>query len=104
MSPARALDLDLTGLPLPEEAPPEGACVELTRPEEGLALLRLVPPHRPKLAVLDLPLMRDLASALEEVGGDANLRGLIVAGRDPLSFAGGADVDAIKDLDDEGVV
>ena len=63
----------------------------------------LDPPHRPKLAVLDLPLMRDLAAALEEVASDSKLRGLVVTGRDPLSFAGGADVDSIGELTDVAV-
>jgi len=100
---APTLEVDLTGLPMPDELPPEGSCVSIERPEDGLAVLRLVPPHRPKLAVLDLPLMRDLARALAEVGGDTSLRGLVISGREPLSFAGGADVEAIKDLTDEGL-
>lgn len=92
--------VDLTGLPTPEGAPSPGACVRIERPEEGLAVIVLDPPHRPKLAVLDMPLLRDLGAALEEVAGDPSVTGLVITGRSPLSFAGGADVEGISDLHD----
>ena len=88
--------MDLTGIPLPENAPEPGTCVRLERPEAGLARIVLDPPHRPSLAVFDVPLMRDLDAALEEVQRDTSLRALVITGRSPLSFAGGADLDAIE--------
>ena len=48
------IDIDIKGLPMPADAPKPGACIELERPEAGLVILRLVPPHR-TLAVFDLP-------------------------------------------------
>jgi 3-hydroxyacyl-CoA dehydrogenase/enoyl-CoA hydratase/3-hydroxybutyryl-CoA epimerase len=89
-------------LPLPQGAPEPGACVRLERPRDGVALLYLEPPHR-SLAVLDVPLMRDLDACLEELKADRNLRGLVITGRDPLSFAAGADVEAIEAVTDEQV-
>ncbi len=51
--------IDISGLPLPDDAPAKGTCVRIERPEPGLAVVVLDPPHR-KLAVLDVPLVRDL--------------------------------------------
>ena len=45
----------LAELPVPTGAPAAGACVRIERPEAGLALVVLDPPHR-SLAVLDAPL------------------------------------------------
>jgi 3-hydroxyacyl-CoA dehydrogenase/enoyl-CoA hydratase/3-hydroxybutyryl-CoA epimerase len=76
--------------------------VRVERPEPAVAVLVLDPPHR-KLPVLDLPLMRDLDRALEELAAPARrgeLRGLVVTGREPLTFAAGADVEAIAGLTD----
>jgi 3-hydroxyacyl-CoA dehydrogenase/enoyl-CoA hydratase/3-hydroxybutyryl-CoA epimerase len=92
--------IDLQGLPVPADAPPEGACIRLERPEAGLARLHLDPPHK-KLALFDVPLLRDLDRALDELARDASLRGLVIAGKEPLSFAGGADIETIKQLDNE---
>ncbi len=97
------IDVDLTGLPLPADAPEEGACVELERPEAGLVILRLVPPHR-SLAVLDLPLMRDLAVAIDELSREDGLKGLVITGREPGSFAAGADIDGIERVTEEETV
>ena len=97
------IDVDLTGLPLPADAPEAGACVELERPEAGLVILRLVPPHR-SLAVLDLPLMRDLAVAIDELSREEGLKGLVITGREPGSFAAGADIDGIERVTDEETV
>ncbi len=91
--------IDLEGLPLPAEAPASGSCVRVERPEAGLALVFLEPPHR-KMAVFDVPLLGDLARALEELAKDATLRGLVITGREPLSFAAGADVDTIAGITD----
>ncbi len=84
-------------LPLPKDAPPPGTCIKITRPEPGLAVLILDPPHR-KIAVFDAPLLRDLDLALAELEKDTTLRGLVLTGREPLSFAAGADVEGIAGL------
>lgn len=97
------MELDITGLPLPENAPEPGSCVRIERPEFGLAMLVLDPPHR-KLAVLDLPLLRDLHHALDELEHDGNLKGLVITGRNPNEFAAGADIDSIADITDEELV
>ncbi len=91
--------IDLEGLPLPPDCPEPGACVRLERPEDGLAVIVLDPPHR-SLAVLDAPLLRDLDAALSEVEQDSSVRGVVIAGREPLQFAAGADVDAIGAITD----
>lgn len=91
--------IDLEGLPLPPEAPPRGSCVRVERPEPGLALLSLDPPHR-RMAVFDVPLLADLAQALETLAQDSTLRGLVITGKEPLSFAAGADVDTIAGISD----
>jgi len=82
---------------VPEDAPPAGACVRIERPEAGLARLHLDPPHR-KIALFDVPLLKDLERAIDELSKDASLRGLVIAGREPLSFAAGADVETIGKL------
>jgi 3-hydroxyacyl-CoA dehydrogenase/enoyl-CoA hydratase/3-hydroxybutyryl-CoA epimerase len=90
--------IDLSGLPVPDGAPGPGACVRVERPRDGLAVLHLDPPHRPSLAVFDVPLLRDLDAALEELASDASLKGLVITGREPLSFAAGADVETIAGI------
>ena len=95
--------IDLAGVPAPDDAPAHGACVRVERPEDGLARIVLDPPHRPKIAVFDVPLLRDLDEALTELASDPGLKGLVVTGRNPLSFAAGADVEAIAKLDDPDV-
>jgi 3-hydroxyacyl-CoA dehydrogenase/enoyl-CoA hydratase/3-hydroxybutyryl-CoA epimerase len=92
--------IELQGLPVPEGAPASGQCVRLERPAEGLARLHLDPPHR-KLALFDVPLLADLDRALDELARDASLKGLVITGKDPLTFAGGADIDTIRRLDTE---
>lgn len=92
--------IDLVGLPAPDDAPAPGSCVRIERPEDGLAVLVLDPPHRPKYPVFDVPLLMDLDQALEELARDQELKGLIVAGRDPLTFAAGADVETIATVSD----
>lgn len=91
--------MDIAGLPVPEDAPAKGSCIRIETPEPGLAIIVLDPPHR-SLAVLDMPLMRDLEMAIQEVAAMPDLRGVIFTGRDPLSFAAGADIDAIEGLRD----
>jgi 3-hydroxyacyl-CoA dehydrogenase/enoyl-CoA hydratase/3-hydroxybutyryl-CoA epimerase len=95
--------IDASGLPSPKDAPPPRSCVRVERPEPGLAVLVLDPPHR-SLAVLDLPLLRDLDLALEDLERDSALRGLVIAGRTPTSFAAGADLDALAELTDPALV
>ena len=94
---------DWSGLPLPENAPARGTCVRITRPELGLVELVLDPPHREHV-VLDVPLWRDIALAVESVDPEAGDRGLVLRGRDPLHFAFGADIDAIEAVQDSEIV
>ena len=89
----------LRHFPAPEDAPEPGTCVRVERPEAGLAVLVLDPPHR-RLAVLDAPLLRDLDLALREVESDSGLRALIITGRKPLEFAAGADLEGIASMQD----
>jgi enoyl-CoA hydratase/carnithine racemase len=91
--------IDLEGLPLPADAPSAGSCVRIERPEPGVALVGLAPPHR-RMAVFDVPLLRDLDAALTELARDAELRGIVITGKEPLSFAAGADVDTIARIRD----
>ena len=84
---------------MPADAPAPGACIRIERPETGLALLVLDPPHR-RLAVLDLALMRDFDAALDELAADKNLRAIVITGREPTSFAAGADLDALVKIDE----
>jgi 3-hydroxyacyl-CoA dehydrogenase/enoyl-CoA hydratase/3-hydroxybutyryl-CoA epimerase len=100
--------IDLATLPLPKDAPPERTCVrveELPRGEHERPVVVLVldPPHR-KLALLDLPLLRDLDLALDEVEARSDLAGLVITGRTPTSFAAGADLDALASLTDPAQV
>jgi len=95
--------IDFEGLPLPEGSPEPGACIRVERPEEGLVVLVLDPPHC-KLAVLDVPLLRDLDAVLDELKGDRTIKGIVITGREPLSFAAGADVDALAKVDDPELV
>ena len=92
--------IDLEGIPVSPDAPGPGSCIRVERPEAGLVRLHLDPPHQPKLAVFDVPVLRDLDAALEEVAADSEVRGLVITGREPLSFAGGADVETIASLED----
>ncbi len=91
--------IDISGLPIPENAPAPGSCIRIETPEPGLAVVILDPPHR-SLAVLDLPLMRDLSTAIDELATTPDLRGVVITGRDPMAFAAGADIDAIESLRD----
>jgi len=94
------LDLALLeSMPVPDGAPGPGGCVRIERPEPGLAVLVLDPPHR-KLAVFDRPLMRDLAAALEELARDRSLKALVLTGKSPTAFVAGADIDVIEAIDD----
>ena len=92
--------IDLEGIPLPEGAPEPGTCVRIERPEPGFARIVLDPPHRDGYAVFDAPLLRDLDLAVTEIEGDRSIRGLVFTGRDPLSFAAGADIDTIAAIQD----
>ncbi|MBM3987878.1 MAG: hypothetical protein FJ294_07975 [Planctomycetes bacterium] len=89
----------LEHMPKPEGEPAPGACVRIERPEAGLALLRIAPPHR-RLAVFDRPLMRDLALALDELERAKDIRALVLTGSTPITFVAGADIDAIEGLVD----
>lgn len=85
------------------DAPPPGACVRVERPEKGLAVLVLDPPHRSQ-AVLDMALMRDLASAIAKLAQDGGLEGLVITGAKPTRFAVGADLDALAVQTDAALV
>jgi 3-hydroxyacyl-CoA dehydrogenase/enoyl-CoA hydratase/3-hydroxybutyryl-CoA epimerase len=95
-----AAALDWSAFPMPPDAPAPGACWRIERPEPGLIVLVLDPPHRPKLAVFDVPVLRDLNLALDEIAGDRAAKALVITGRAPLSFAGGADVEMIAAITD----
>jgi 3-hydroxyacyl-CoA dehydrogenase/enoyl-CoA hydratase/3-hydroxybutyryl-CoA epimerase len=95
--------IDTTGLPMPKNAPPSGTCVKVERPEPGLVQIVLDPPHR-AMPVLDMPLLRDLEIALEQVERDPSVRGLVITGRDARTFAAGADIDAIAALTSTALV
>ncbi|MCC6785420.1 MAG: enoyl-CoA hydratase/isomerase family protein [Planctomycetes bacterium] len=91
--------IDKARMPFPDDAPEPGRCVRLERPEPGLAVLVLDPPHR-SLAVLDGPLLRDLETHVATLEQDPQLRGVVITGRSPSQFAAGADVHAILALRD----
>lgn len=94
-----ATEFDVRQFSLAPDAPPEKACVRLEIHEEGrLVHLILDPPHR-KQAVFDAALMRDLYLRLQEVQGLDGVEGLVLTGRDPLSFCYGADLDAVNTLE-----
>ena len=95
--------INLEGIPIPEDAPRPASCIGIARPAPDLMVLTLDPPHR-SMAVLDLPLMRDLDLALDHVDAEKGLTGLVITGREPLSFAAGADIDAIETADDAALV
>ena len=82
----------------PPDEPPPRACVRLERPEVGLVVLVIDPPHR-KLAVFDRPLMRDLELAVADLERDRSLRGLVITGKSPTAFVAGADIDAIESIE-----
>lgn len=91
--------MDLPGFPLPPNSPEPGACIRVERPEEGLAVVYLDPPHR-KLAVLDAPLLRDLDAVVKELQQETGLKGIVFAGAEPLKFAAGADIEGIGGITD----
>jgi 3-hydroxyacyl-CoA dehydrogenase / enoyl-CoA hydratase / 3-hydroxybutyryl-CoA epimerase len=95
--------MDLAGLLLPAGSPDAGTCIRIERPEAGLVVLVLDPPHREN-TVLDLPLLRDLDMALDEVERDVSVKGLVLTGREPLHFAYGADIDSIESVTDPELV
>ena len=90
---------DLSSFERPEGAPEPGACVRVDRPEAGLAVVVLDPPHR-RIAVFDQPLLADLDAALDELEADGGLRGVVLTGREPTSFSAGADIDALAAITD----
>ncbi|MEX1025648.1 MAG: 3-hydroxyacyl-CoA dehydrogenase NAD-binding domain-containing protein [Planctomycetota bacterium] len=90
--------MNVDGLPLPPNAPEPRTCWRIERPRTGLVRLVLDPPHRPKLPLLDVPTLRDLDLALADLADERELVGLVITGRDPLTFAGGADVEGIGSI------
>ncbi len=92
--------MELQGFPFPANSPEPGACVRLEQPEEGLAVVVLDPPHR-SLAVLDAPLLRDLAAVVGELEAMKHLKGVVFAGAEALKFAAGADIEGISSISEE---
>ena len=95
--------IDVTGLPMPPNPPPVGACMRVERPEPRVVRVVLDPPHR-TMPVFDLPLLRDFDAALDAVANDATIRGLVIIGRDTRTFAAGADIEAIGAMTDPAQV
>jgi len=95
--------MDLSGFPIPENAPPTGACIQVERPESGLAVVRFMSPHR-SFPVLDAPLLRDLEAVITELEREPDLRGVIFAGRRVDQFLAGADVEAIAKITNPAVI
>jgi len=92
--------MDLSGVRVPTGAPGPGECLRVERPEPGLVRFVLAPPHRPKIAVFDVPLLADLDRAVEALAEDREAKALVITGRSPLSFVAGADIDAMAALRD----
>lgn len=88
----------LAGVPLPDGAPQPGACVRYLHPEPGLVQLVIDPPHR-SMPVFDVPVLRDLSAAIDRLASEGSVRGLVISGRDPLTFLAGADLDAIAAIE-----
>ncbi|MCB9896977.1 MAG: enoyl-CoA hydratase/isomerase family protein [Planctomycetes bacterium] len=95
--------IDVPAELFPSDAPPAGACVQVERPEDGLAIVRLDPPHR-SMPLLDAPLLRDLGTTLWSLAEDASLRGVVITGKSPGRFAAGADVKSIESVTDPRLV
>ena len=90
----------LNGFPKPKNCPQPGACIRVERPEDGLAIVVLDPPHR-SLAVLDAPLLSDLDNVVKDLENDSSLKAIVFAGRTPTQFAAGADLDGISAITDK---
>ncbi|MFT7677261.1 MAG: 3-hydroxyacyl-CoA dehydrogenase/enoyl-CoA hydratase/3-hydroxybutyryl-CoA epimerase [Planctomycetota bacterium] len=95
--------MDLSGYPVPENAPEPGACLRVERPEAGLAIVTFDSPHR-SFSVLDAPLLRDLDTLVTQFEGDPALRGIVFQGRSPDQFLAGADVQGIGQITDVSVI
>lgn len=91
------------GFPMPDDAPEPGACIRVTRPEQGLAVVVFDPPHR-SFPIFDAPLLRDLEAVLTELELDNSLKGIVFTGRKPTQFLAGADVAAIQSITDPALV
>ncbi len=95
--------MDISRFPGIENAPEPGTCVRLERPEPGLAILVMDPPHR-SFPVLDAPMLRDIDAALTELEADTSITGIVLTGRRADQFLAGADVEAIATVTDPGIV
>jgi len=95
--------MDISRFPGIENAPDPGTCVRVERPEPGLAILVMDPPHR-SFPVLDAPMLRDIDAALTELEGDESVTGIVLTGRRPDQFLAGADVEAIATVRDPDIV
>ncbi|MDX2133064.1 MAG: enoyl-CoA hydratase-related protein [Planctomycetota bacterium] len=74
--------------------------IERSGPLAGVAVLSLEQAGRP-VVVLDLALIRAIEAAVHALPGD--LRGLVLASNAERAFIAGADLTAIRDLDDEAL-
>lgn len=88
----------LQGIPLPAGAPEPGACVQYLHPEPGLVHLVIDPPHR-TMPVFDVPVLRDLSAAVDRLEIEGSLRGVVISGRNALTFLAGADLDSIAAIE-----
>lgn len=95
--------MDLSGYGMPENAPAEGACLRVERPEAGLVVVTFDPPHR-SFPVFDAPLLRDLDGLITKLEADTSLRGVVFRGRTPEQFLAGADIEGIGGITEEEVI
>ncbi|MDB5412580.1 MAG: hypothetical protein JWR10_915 [Rubritepida sp.] len=72
-----------------------------TRPEfTGIAHVTI--DNRAKLNALNSTIIREFVSAIELLGKDAELRGVVVTGWGEKAFIGGADINELSKLDEPG--
>jgi enoyl-CoA hydratase len=63
--------------------------IELTRPEDGIAVLRL---NNPPLNLVTLAMTRQLGDALATLADDSDIRAVVLAGAGERAFCAGSDV------------
>ena len=69
-------------------------CLSVTRPEAGLAVLRLERASR--MNAMDVPAMRQLKATLDELAADRSVRVLVLTG-DGRGFCAGLDLKSVLD-------
>lgn len=75
--------------------------VELTRPEDGIAVLRL---NNPPLNLVTLAMTRQLGDALAALADDPAVRSVVLAGAGDRAFCAGSDVREFRTLRERVVV